>query len=156
VLTKTKFRSIIYPALLIANLTVTLLIVLYLFVPNDEQPYANGTLAFDTVKNGQYILYIGTNDKDTYEQVISTADAINIVNSICAKYVDGYTVSKAKGGWIDEKGILTQENTLVYTFTGVKETEIVAIMREILIAMNQNSILVERKNVSKTFFNGKD
>lgn len=46
---------------------------------------------------GKYILYIGTNDKDTYTRLISLDEAKKIVNGICAEYADDYTVQEASG-----------------------------------------------------------
>jgi len=138
--------------LLIVNLTVTAGIVVYLFAGTRQESSA---LDFETAENAQYILYIGTNDKDTYEQIIPTDEAREIVNSICAKYVDGYTSDVCEGGWVDEKNILTQENTLVYTINGADETAIISIMDDVLTALNQNAILVERRDVSGVFYHGK-
>ena len=67
-----------------------------------QEARAEGSMLTEQMETGKkYVLYIGTNDKDTYEQVISTEEAREIVNEICIKYVDGYTASEAKGGWVD-------------------------------------------------------
>ena len=147
-------RTIVIIALLLANLAATACMAFYLFVPAWREPA--GGLAFETTKGGQYVLYIGTNDKDTYEQIIPTDVAIEIVNGICAKHVEGYTASGAQGGWVDGNGVLTRENTLVYTISYAEESNIVAIMDEILSALNQNAILIERRDVASTFYSGKD
>lgn len=110
---------------------------------------------YDQQEYGKYVLYIGTNDKDTYTQLISLDDAKDTVNAICAKYVSGYTVQEANGGWVDEKGNLTEEQTLVYSFSGADEEAITSIMDEVLIALNQNSILVERQDLTYTYYSGK-
>ena len=68
-------------------------------------------------------------------------EAKETVNGICAKYVEGYTVTEAQGGWVDETGTLTEEQTLVYSFTGVSEEALTSIMDEVLKELNQNSIL---------------
>ncbi len=99
-----------------------------------------------------YTLYIGTNDKDTYTQKISLDEARKIVNEICVKYVDGYTMQEANGGWVDETGTLTQEETLVYRLMDVDEDKVVSIMDEVLAALNQNSILVEKNEVSYCYY----
>jgi len=138
--------------LLIVNLTVTAGIVVYLFAGTRQEP---STLDFELAENAQYILYIGTNDKDTYEQIIPTDEARDIVNAICAKYVNGYTSDVCEGGWVDEKNILTEENTFVYTINGADETAIISIMNEVLTALNQNAILIERRDVSSVFYHGK-
>jgi hypothetical protein len=141
-------------SVLAVNLLASAFIIIYLFMPSGSD--GGGTLSFESTQNGQYILYIGTNDRDTYEQIIQTDEAVEIVNGICAKHVEGYTMSHAKGGWVDEKGVLTQENTLVYTFAYADESDVAAIMDEILTALNQNSILVERRDISSVFYYGKD
>jgi hypothetical protein len=148
-------KNIAVIALLTVNLVVSTFIVLYLFVPVHDRSVGNGILDFKNTENGQYVLYIGTNDKDTYEQIIPTDEAKEIVNEICAKYVEGYTVSDMKGVWVDEKGVPTQEDTLVYIISYADEPDIVAIMNEALTALGQNSILVERRDISSVFYHGK-
>ena len=64
-------------------------------------------------------------------------------------------MSEAKGGWVDETGTLTEENTLVYYLSGAEEDTVILIMDEVLSALNQNSILVERQNLSYTYYSGK-
>lgn len=102
----------------------------------------------------KYVLYIGTNDKDTYQQEIPTEEAKEIVNSICTKYTGGYTASDAKGGWVDETDTLTQENTLVYAFYDITEDQLVCIMNDVLLELNQNSILVEKQHAVYTYYSG--
>ena len=121
-----------------------------------QEPRAKGSMLTEQMEMGKkYVLYIGTNDKDSYKQVISTEEAREIVNEICIKYVDGYTASEAKGGWVDETDTLTQENTLVYAFYEVTEEQLVNIMEEILTALNQNSILLEKQEAIYTYYSGK-
>ena len=121
-----------------------------------QEARAEGGMLTEQMETGKkYVLYIGTNDKDTYEQVISTGEARGIVNEVCIKYVDGYTASEAKGGWVDETDTLTQENTLVYAFYEVTEEQLVNIMEEILTALNQNSILLEKQEAIYTYYSGK-
>ena len=121
-----------------------------------QEARAKGSMLTEQMEMGKkYVLYIGTNDKDSYKQVISTEEAREIVNEICIKYVDGYTASEAKGGWVDETDTLTQENTLVYAFYEVTEEQLVNIMEEILEALNQNAILVEKQEAIYTYYSGK-
>ena len=143
-------------ALLITNLAVSAFILFYLFVPVNDRSEVQGTLGFNCVQNGQYVLYIGLNDKDTYEQIIPTETAKEIANNICTKYVEGYTVSDAQGGWVDENGVLTRENTLIYYFAEVQEADLIAIMDETLAVLNQNTILVEKRDITSVFYNGRN
>ncbi|MDR1705761.1 MAG: DUF3574 domain-containing protein [Clostridiales bacterium] len=149
---KADRKQAIIIALLIINLVGTGLLAAFRWIPQDNA--ARGTLGFAYAENGSYTLYIGTNDKDTYRQIIPTAQAREIVNGICARHVEGYTVSEAQGGWVDWEGVLTQENTLVYTFIGVSEAQLIPLMDEVLAALNQSSILVERAGVDSVFYSG--
>ncbi|HBW39209.1 DUF3574 domain-containing protein [Desulfosporosinus sp. BICA1-9] len=102
----------------------------------------------------KYHMYIGLNDKDTYKQIISDDEAQKIVSEICLKYVDGYTVTKRQGVYKDEKGIVTQENSLVYEFYSATDDKIKSVMDEALVKLNQNSILVEKAKVDFKFYEG--
>jgi len=144
---------------LIVNSVFIAFILIYLFVPfggNSSGDTSTGSIAFENAEYGQYVLYIGTNDKDTYEQIIPLDEAVEIVNAICAKHVGGWTMKHARGGWVDEKNILTQENTLVYFIAWASEADVIAIMDEVLVALNQNSILIERRDISSVFYRGEN
>lgn len=112
------------------------------------------TQPFETETETSYVLYIGLNDKDTYEQSVETEDAQRIVTEICLSYAKGYTHMEAKGGWIDEKEQLTQENTLVYYLRGVDKADIKNIMDQIITELNQNSILLEEKTDGILYYYG--
>lgn len=149
---KKDSKRMVIILLLTANLCATA-VLFFLWLRPDAK--SGGQLDFDKPQ-AQYVIYIGTNDKDTYKQIIPTDKARDIVNSICAKYVEGYTETDARGGWVDESGTLTKENTLVYSFNGVKEKQITTIMKEALKALNQNSILVERRDCASAYYSGDD
>lgn len=51
----------------------------------------------------QYVMYVGTNDKDTYQPEHTNEEAKEIVDQICLKYFEGYTLQEATGSWTDEK-----------------------------------------------------
>lgn len=139
--------------LLALNLAATGGLAAYELSSRDRLP--TGSFSSQMQTNDSYTLYIGTNDKDTYTQLIPTDQAIAMVNAICARYVDGYTSSLATGGWVDEKGRLTQEHTLVYTFHGVKQEQIQSIMDEVLKKLNQNTILVEYGTTKSMYYGGR-
>lgn len=150
-----KKRSLhwLVTVLLVINLAISGSIIVYLANEHDKTPFASA-LPFETTEQGKYVLYIGTNDKDTYTQQIPLDEAEQIVNEICSKYVKGYTVQQAEGGWVDESGILTEEQTLVYSFDAVREEDLVSIMDEVLVQLNQASILVERQDLTYCYYSG--
>lgn len=102
-----------------------------------------------------YTMYVGTNDKDTYKAEIPFEEAMDIVDNICKKYLDGVTLGTAIGSWMDETGEVTHENTIqVIAYDTDKET-IQKISDEILVALNQNSILIVKNKGEIDFYNGK-
>lgn len=135
----------------VLNLVATVCLSMYIFILHD-----NNKLFEKQFESGvKYILYIGTNDMDTYTQLIPTNEAKEKVNAIFAKYVDGYTQSYSNGGWKDETGTLTQEETLVYTLYNVTEDQLRTIMDEVLEELNQSSILVEEQQSHYTYYSRK-
>lgn len=148
---KKKLRLL--AVLLALNLLATAGVIAFLV---SDRPEAKQT---ETILQGmetgeKYILYIGTNDKDTYTQLIPTDEARDMVNRICAKYTGGYTASDARGGWVDETDTLTQENTLVYEFYDITEEQLTQIMDDVLQELNQNSILVEQREAVYSYYSG--
>lgn len=148
-----KRRDRIFAILLMLNLLAAIMVIGFLLHGQQAEP-RSGLLSAQMEAGEKYILYIGLNDKDAYTQLIPTEEAREIVNAICAKHTGGYTVSDACGGWVDETGTLTQENTLVYAFYQIDEELLIAIMDEILEALNQNSILVERAQAVSSYYSG--
>lgn len=103
----------------------------------------------------QYVMYIGTNDKDTYKPEISTDEAKNIVDEICLKYFDGYTIQDAVGSWKDETGTSTHENTIVCYFDNADKQTVYAVANEVIKKLNQNTVLIEADNIKMEYYSGK-
>ena len=102
----------------------------------------------------KYTLYLGLNDKDTYEQKISTEDAIDKANQICAAHSGGYTQFTARGGWTNDDGTLGHENTLVYMIYDISESDLKAILDEFIKDFNQSSVLVEKSETAHIYYSG--
>lgn len=135
--------------IMIINLLISISLIIHLCIKeNKTNNFQNEILE----ASDKYLLYIGLNDKNTNNQEIATKEARTIINSICLKYIDGYTVAEAKGGWTDETGLQVQENTLVYTIYCISEETLTKIMDEIIIKLNQSSILVEVQKSYYTYY----
>lgn len=100
----------------------------------------------------KYTMYIGLSDQDTYTQLISSEEAEQRVREIALRYVDGLTVLRAAGAYKDDQGVVTQENSLVVELSSATEEQVIAIMDELLAALNQHSILLEKRLVSSKFY----
>ena len=91
-----------------------------------------------------YNLYVGLNDKDTYNQVIDDNTAMEIVRSVVSKIVGGATFTKSFGYWIDEFGNETTESTIVIKVTMTDDETIKKICEILNEKLNQNCIMVEK------------
>ena len=102
----------------------------------------------------QFVMYVGTNDKDTYKQEIPTDKAKQIIDDICLKYFEGYTIQDAVGAWKDETGTTTHENSIVCYFDYADEVTVKKAADEIIKALNQNTVLIERDTVNMEYYGG--
>ena len=101
----------------------------------------------------KYVLYIGTNDKDTYKQEIPYDQCLATVTNICTNHTGGGTIAEATGFWKDETGAITSEMTIQCILEDIEEEEVYKICDEILEALNQNSILIEKQDVISEYYN---
>ncbi|MBR1737410.1 MAG: DUF3574 domain-containing protein [Firmicutes bacterium] len=104
----------------------------------------------------KYTLYVGLNDKDAFEQKISTEEAMEKANEICAKHASGYTQYNAKGGWTNDDGVMEHENTLIYLIYDISEDDLKAMSDELLKELNQSSILIEKEATSHIYYYGSE
>lgn len=105
----------------------------------------------DTTK---YTLYIGTNDKDTYKEEIPFETCLTIVTETCIKYTDGCTIFEATGYWKDEVNNITTERSIGCILEDIEKETVYKICDDLIIKLNQNSILIETNNVSTLFYSG--
>lgn len=130
---------------------ITIFIVITLCFTLTSCTTQNGLAKSEAVK---YTMYIGLNDKDTYQQIIPYEEAEKKVSDIALNYVDGFTELSAKGVFMDEKGAITYENSLVFEFYSATDQQMKAIMDEVIKELNQNSILIEKQKVNYEFYKG--
>ena len=120
--------------------------------PVTSETAAEKILGQEAEQGVKYTLYIGLNDKDTYEQLISTEDAIEKANQIVAKHAGGYTQMIAKGGWTNDDGTMGHENTMVYIIYDIDEASLKALLDELLKEFNQGAILVEKDDTPHIYY----
>ena len=104
----------------------------------------------------QYVMYVGTNDKDTYKPEHTNEEAMNIVDQICLKYFEGYTLQDATGSWTDETGTPTHEYTLVCYFDAADEATVYEAADEIIKELNQNTVLIETNETEIDYYGGRN
>ena len=99
----------------------------------------------------QYVLYLGTNDKDTNKPVFTQAEAMEQARSVLIRLFGGYTIQEAHGGWIGDDGTEYQEYTLVIYLSDTTEDQVHAAADELISLFHQSSVLIQA-NPTKTEF----
>lgn len=97
------------------------------------------------------VISIGLNDKDTKTQVITNANAMQIVNNCFTSRLEAFTTYFAKGVYTHENGAIVEENTIrveVVTFTDKDRTNTVDAIKDIKTLLNQESVLLESQVVN--------
>ena len=102
-------------------------------------------------KDAQYVLYVGTNDKDTNQPVYPPAEALEKAKALLISRFGGYTVQEAHGGWIDDDGTVFQEYTIMIHLSDTDLATVHAVCDELIKLFNQSAILIH-ENVTKTEF----
>ena len=104
-------------------------------------------------KDVQYVLYLGTNDKDTNEPVCTHEEAMQIVEDILVEHLGGFTLQEANGGWKDGE-TLYREYSIVARISDAKEEDVRASADDLIRALNQSSILIESNRSRTEFYSG--
>ena len=105
-------------------------------------------------KDVQYVLYLGTNDKDTDEPVLPPEQAKERLKDILIQRFGGYTITDANGGWVGDDGTEYQEYTLVIYLSDTTLEDVHSLCDELIDVYNQSSVLIQA-NVTTTEFYSK-
>lgn len=132
---------------------LSILVISFCFVIVNKK----GLSSLGEVSNQKkYVMYLGTNDKDTLKQEIPTETIREQMHEICMKHADGYTLSIMEGFYRDEAGNPTREVTLVYVFFNTPLDSMKKIMDEAIVKFNQKNILLEESKSKTIFYEKKD
>lgn len=101
----------------------------------------------------QYVMYLGTNDKDTNEPVFQPDEAKDRAKEILVSHFGGYTIQEANGGW-EDSGILYQEYTLVIYLSDTTLAQVHAAADDLIRVFNQSSILIQTEETVTEFYSG--
>ena len=101
----------------------------------------------------QYVLYIGTNDKDTNEPVFSPEEAKMKAEEILVSHFSGYTIQEANGGWT-ENDTMHQAYTLVIHLSDTTSDAVYAAADEMIRTFHQSSVLIQANETTTEFYNG--
>ena len=101
----------------------------------------------------QYVMYLGTNDKDTNEPVCGPEEAKERAEEILIDHFGGYTIQEANGGW-EDGGVRYQEYTLVIYLSDTTLEEVHAAADDLIGAFNQSSVLIQENRTGTEFYSG--
>jgi hypothetical protein len=90
----------------------------------------------------QYVMYLGTNGKDTNKPVFTEEEAMEKAREILVRHFGGYTLQEAKGGWKDGEN-LYQEYTLVIYLNDTTADKVHAAADELVEAFDQSSVMIQ-------------
>ena len=102
----------------------------------------------------QYVLYLGTNDKDTDKPVFTQAEAIEKARQILMEHFGGYTIQEAFGGWAGDDGTEYQEYTLIIYLSDTTLDAVHAAADELVETFNQSSVLIQANPTQTEFYSG--
>ena len=101
----------------------------------------------------QYVMYLGTNDKDTNEPVYTPEDAKKKAEDILIDHFGGYTIQEASGGWIDGDKEY-QEYTLVIYLSDTDLEHVHKAADEMVQEFHQSSVLIQANKTTTEFYEG--
>lgn len=101
----------------------------------------------------QYVLFLGTNDKDTVEPVYTPEVCKQKLKEILIKHFGGYTITEAEGGWKDGDKLYVEYTLVVYLSDTTLE-KVHAACDEMIQVFNQTSVLIQENKTKTEFYSG--
>ena len=102
----------------------------------------------------QYVLFLGTNDKDTNKPVFTQEEAMERARDILIRHFGGYTVQEAYGGWVGDDGQIFREYTLVIYLSDTTPDKVYAAADELVETFRQSSVLIQTNPTKTEFYTG--
>ena len=102
----------------------------------------------------QYVMYLGTNDKDTYEPYGTPKEAKAKVDEVLTKHFEGFTIQDAMGGWTNENGTVDHEYTVLIFLSDTTQEKVRAAADDLIRVFNQSSILIQANQTRTEFYSG--
>ena len=102
----------------------------------------------------QYVLFLGTNDKDTNEPVFTPEEAKEKAREILIDRLGGYTIQTADGGWKGDDGTVYQEFSLMIYISDTDIEEVHEVAEELRQEFRQSSVLIQENRTRTEFYYG--
>lgn len=111
-------------------------------------------LANETPKDTQFVLYLGTNDKDTDLPVFTHEVAMEKAKEILLEKFGGYTIQEADGGWKDGD-MVYQEYSLVIYLSDTTLEKVHDAADKMIEVFHQSSVLIQSNQTITEFYSVK-
>lgn len=95
-----------------------------------------------------YIIHIGMNDKNAYEQIIDTDAVVRIIKSVCNGYGVLFSTYLQQGGYIHSDGNYIQEKSAAIKLIGISEDDVNNVAADLCCFLNQETELIEKRTCS--------
>ncbi len=105
-------------------------------------------------KDTQYVLFLGTNDKDTYAPYGTPEVCKARVDEVLTRHFEGFTIQDAMGGWTNADGTVSHEYTVVILLSDTTADKVHAAADELIAAFNQSSVLIQTNETTTEFYDG--
>ncbi len=102
----------------------------------------------------QYVMFLGTNDKDSYEPYGTPEEVKARVDEVLTKHFEGFTIQEANGGWTNENGTVDHEYTIVILLSDTTLDKVHAAADDLIQAFNQSSVLIQANRTQTEFYYG--
>lgn len=135
-------------AAIILSVVAICLSVVSLYRSIDKTP--NETKSRDI----QYVMFVGTNDKDTNEPYGTAEEAKAKVDEVLTKYFEGFTIQEANGGWVNNDGSVAHEYTVVILLSDTTLDRVHQASDDLIKEFNQSAILIQANETVTEFYSG--
>ena len=101
-------------------------------------------------KGYKYVIFVGIKDKDTYEELLTVEDFIQILSEICTEKEISFTLLTQLGGYSHNKGYTT-ETSLRIVIIGIEEDEIMILGERLKKEINTDAVLYTKTEIEYAF-----
>ena len=101
-------------------------------------------------KGYRYEIFIGIKDKDTYEELFTVQDFIQILSEICTEKEISFSLLTQLGGYSHNKGYTT-ETSLRIVIIGIAEDELMALGERLKMIINTDTVLYTKTEIEYAF-----
>ena len=101
-------------------------------------------------KGYRYEIFVGIKDKDTYEELLTVEDFIQILSEICTEKEISFTLLTQLGGYSHNKGYVT-ETSLRIVIIGIEEDEVMILGEKLKKKINTDTVLYTKTEIEYAF-----